>query len=70
MGFLLLTYYDTMRYWQSIYFIPHILILVFIVIGFVGKCKTKSKTKEATKKDLPSESNILSSGDTKHVKND
>lgn len=45
MGFLLLTLDDTLGYWGSIYFIPHIIIAVFIIVGLILKPK-KSKTKK------------------------
>lgn len=37
MGFLLLNLNDTLRYWKSIYFMWHIVIIVCIVIGTIAK---------------------------------
>ena len=34
MGFLLLGFRETLRYWYSIYFLGHIIIAVFIFIGY------------------------------------
>ena len=72
MGFLLLTYFDTMRYWQSIYFIPHILIGMFIIIGLVNKPKRKrehdkNETKPV-KTDVTLGNDVVGSGDTVHIK--
>ncbi|KAH3747043.1 lysophospholipid acyltransferase 7-like [Dreissena polymorpha] len=46
MGFLLLTYEKTVGYWKNVYFIAHVFIAVFCLIGFICKPK-KSKTKKA-----------------------
>ncbi|GAB1610528.1 lysophospholipid acyltransferase 7-like [Argonauta hians] len=35
MGFLLLSWHDTVRYWSSIYFIGHITIIVFFIVGTI-----------------------------------
>jgi len=35
MSFLLLGFSATLRYWSSIYFIGHVVILMFIVVGYV-----------------------------------
>ena len=43
MGFLLLTFDNTVGYWWNIYFIPHIVIAVFIIIGLVCKPKKSKK---------------------------
>lgn len=45
MGFLLLSLQDTLRYWQSIYFLWHIVIVIFIVIGSISQMKHR-KTRE------------------------
>lgn len=44
MGFLLLTLQDTLQYWQSVYFIAHLFIVTFIIIGVIFKPR---KSKEA-----------------------
>ncbi|XP_071953393.1 lysophospholipid acyltransferase 7-like [Antedon mediterranea] len=41
MGFLLLSWKDTIRFWSSVYFIPHIFSVLFIIIGLVFKPKQK-----------------------------
>lgn len=46
MGFLLLSFEATVGYWRSIYFIPHIVIAIFILIGLVMKAKKSKKKKE------------------------
>lgn len=33
MGFLLLKLHSTLRYWYSIYFIGHVVIIVFFIVG-------------------------------------
>ncbi|XP_043935389.1 lysophospholipid acyltransferase 7 isoform X1 [Protopterus annectens] len=47
MGFVLLTYSETMRYWRSIYFLIHVLAVGFLLLGnglvFLEKAKRKSK---------------------------
>ena len=35
MGFLLLSWKETMRYWASIYFLGHITIVVFYIVGHI-----------------------------------
>jgi len=37
MSFLLLGFYTTLRYWSSIYFMGHIFILVFILLGYISR---------------------------------
>jgi lysophospholipid acyltransferase 7 len=47
MSFLLLGLYETVRYWYSIYFIVHVYIAVFIIVGLVNrprKIKTEIDT--------------------------
>ena len=48
MGFILLSYEATMRFWRSVYFVGHIVCLVFICIGFV-LCRF-APNKQSTKK--------------------
>ncbi|XP_045211572.2 lysophospholipid acyltransferase 7-like [Mercenaria mercenaria] len=45
MGFLLLSFDATVGYWKSIYFIPHIIIVIFIVVGLALKGKKSKKKK-------------------------
>ena len=33
MGFLLLSYKSTVTYWKSIYFLGHIVVVIFLIIG-------------------------------------
>ena len=47
MGFLLLTFYDTVRYWGSIYFVGHICLVIFICIGLMFKPRHKRERGEA-----------------------
>ncbi|XP_033105067.1 lysophospholipid acyltransferase 7-like isoform X2 [Anneissia japonica] len=48
MGFLLLTWNDTIRFWKSVYFIPHLFSALFIIVGLVFKPKQSyRKLKEA-----------------------
>ncbi|XP_018421596.1 PREDICTED: lysophospholipid acyltransferase 7 isoform X2 [Nanorana parkeri] len=35
MGFVLLTFSDTVRYWRSIYFVIHILAILLVILGWV-----------------------------------
>ena len=47
MAFMLLTLEDTIRYWRSIYFIGHILVILFFSIGAIyapKKHKLEKKT--------------------------
>ena len=37
MGFILLTYHDTVMYWSSIYYICHIYTFLFIAIGYYNQ---------------------------------
>ncbi|WAQ97686.1 MBOA7-like protein [Mya arenaria] len=46
MGFLLLTYGDTVAYWKNIYFMAHIVIVIFCVIGYLLRPKKSKKKKE------------------------
>ena len=46
MGFLLLTFEDTIGYWSCIYFVGHVWTVLFIVIGFLYKPKRAAKTEE------------------------
>ncbi|KAK7113240.1 lysophospholipid acyltransferase 7-like [Littorina saxatilis] len=53
MGFLLLKFGATLRYWHSIYFAGHVVCAAFFVIGTVGKMmrpKKKDTDKEGVKK--------------------
>jgi len=45
MGFVLLTYDATIRYWHSIYFIVHIFIVLFIAIGTIFAPKKERSKK-------------------------
>lgn len=53
MGFVLLTYHDTMSYWSSIYYIVHIYVILFIVIGLYATLTTK-KTRSDSNSNLTS----------------
>ena len=53
MGFLLLSYHDTVRYWSSIYYFTHIYIVIFIIIGYVCKPKRTKKPAEAVNNTTP-----------------
>ena len=44
MGFILLDYESTIRFWKSVYFIGHVFCVVFIVLGYV-LCKLFPKPK-------------------------
>ncbi|ELT92151.1 hypothetical protein CAPTEDRAFT_141205 [Capitella teleta] len=46
MGFMLLTYKDTMAYWSSIYFCGHILVVILIIIGLLCQPKRSKKPKD------------------------
>lgn len=47
MGFLLLKLGSTLRYWQSVYFIGHLVTLAFFIIGTATKqMKPKERKKE------------------------
>lgn len=35
LGFILLSYEETMRFWRSVYFVGHLVCLFFICVGFV-----------------------------------
>lgn len=35
MGFLLLSWKETIRYWASIYFLGHVTIVVFFIVGYI-----------------------------------
>ena len=48
MAFLLLSFNDTICYWKSIYFIGHVCIVAFIVIGSVPFTKTDVSTSATT----------------------
>lgn len=50
MGFLLLSLNDTLRYWQSVYFIYHVVIVVFIVVGYVVQMSRKKASVGLTSK--------------------
>ena len=47
MSFLLLGFYATLRYWWSIYFIGHISILLFILLGYVSRPPRRKPTVSA-----------------------
>ncbi|XP_072281470.1 lysophospholipid acyltransferase 7 [Pyxicephalus adspersus] len=53
MGFVLLTFSDTMRYWRSIYFGIHVLAIFFITLGWVLALRTSSvhKSNKREKED-------------------
>ncbi|XP_014662504.1 PREDICTED: lysophospholipid acyltransferase 7-like [Priapulus caudatus] len=44
MGFLLLRFDRTIAYWSSIYFAQHIVIILFITVGYLVKQRTAPKT--------------------------
>ena len=46
MGFMLLTWQETMRYWGSIYYVGHVWTIVLIVIGYCCKPKRSKKKVE------------------------
>ncbi|KAM4703517.1 lysophospholipid acyltransferase 7-like [Rhinophrynus dorsalis] len=46
MGFVLLTFSDTVRYWRSIYFVVHVLAVVLLVLGRMLAMKTKRTSRE------------------------
>ena len=48
MGFLLLTLQKTLRYMHSVYFIGHLFMTFFLVLGFVLKPSRRSKSEEKT----------------------
>ena len=43
MGFLLLTLESTLAYWNSIYFIGHIFVVAFLVLGYAFKPRRTKK---------------------------
>ena len=44
MGFMLLSLKDTLRYWSSIYFFGHIVIVVCFIIGQLSSKKSKKQS--------------------------
>lgn len=51
MGFLLLGFSETLRYWQSIYFIVHIYVAIFIVIGLAYRPRRAKTGKHDVSKE-------------------
>ncbi|XP_041362326.1 lysophospholipid acyltransferase 7-like [Gigantopelta aegis] len=45
MGFLLLSYKSTIKYWMSIYFLGHIVIVMFLIIGNAARYLWPKRTK-------------------------
>ncbi|KAM4703518.1 lysophospholipid acyltransferase 7-like [Rhinophrynus dorsalis] len=50
MGYVLLTFSDTVRYWSSIYFVVHVLAVVLLVLGQMLAMKTKCTSKDKERK--------------------
>lgn len=48
MGFLLLRLDYTLRYWKSIYFLGHVVTVLFLVIGMLFKKKSPKKMDNST----------------------
>lgn len=42
-GFILLSFEETIKYWRSVYFIGHFICLFFILFGFILKSISKNK---------------------------
>jgi lysophospholipid acyltransferase 7 len=51
MGFLLLGFSDTLRYWQSIYFIVHIYIAIFIAVGLAYRPRRAKASRDGVTKE-------------------
>ena len=70
MGFLLLSWENTIAYWSCIYFLPHIFIILFIIIGNVFKPKTRKSASQGVKSSIDNGKAGTGADSNKNMKTD